>query len=243
MCISLTHTQELKASTVITNSFGNIHNITYLMELNGNVGDTGGFIIFPGPNVELIESPTINSILNYKEDLINQHTNGRKFNNYRLDATKNKYIDSQTQLYNNLASFRETIDNTQGNSEKLEKLVDQLSTKITQDQSFILCLFPLNRGAVALTYRLEGELVIPGWENDHDNIDIVHPVVERQTTFIIGKTSNDQTIKYNQYVPSTNSYCFPTSIINYSEGLEESLNGNLALATNQYGWHHLQVAA
>ena len=244
MCISLTSSQELQASTVITNSFGNTHNITYLMEIDGKadkIGHIGGFIIFPGLNPEFIESPTVNSIMNYKADLTNLHSNGSRFSNYQNDKKINQYISCQTKLYNSLASLNDSINIEANNKEELKVLFDQLARIIDQNQIFILCLFPINIGFVSFSYTIKGELIIPGWENDHEHIEHLHPVVERKTTFIIGKTNPSQPIKYKQPIPSYHTYCFPSEVVIYSDGLEESSNGNLKVNTNQFGWNHLQV--
>lgn len=241
MCISLTHDQELIASTVITSSFDNRHNITYIMEFDGEVNNIGGFIVFPGVEATIIEEPCIRQINNFADDVYYQYIKGQNYQNPNNNVVSNKLSDSRTIVFDNLTSFKNTIDTSKGNSAELQNLIAQLSTTISSDLSFILCLYPLGRASVAFTYSIEGQLIIPGWENNHSNIEHLSPIVERKTTFIIGKSESSQKVKFKQYIPSIHHYCFPSEIVNYSQGVEESVNGNLKLVTNQFGWHHLQA--
>jgi hypothetical protein len=241
MCISLNPTQEVIDSTIISASFGDIHNITYMMEVIGDENEMGGFIIFPGNNARLIESPSICNILKFKAEINSQYLKSSKF--WANVDNKKTNFDATVEIFENLQVFYNNFQELINRSTQLKNLVDSLmSITNLQDQPILLCLIPIkSKSAIALSYTIQGDLVIPGWENDHVNIDYLSPYVERKSTFIVGKTDESQKTLYKQYVTSPFEYCFPSLIANYSCGIEESKNGNLSLQTNQFGWHQLEA--
>jgi hypothetical protein len=242
MCISLNPTQEFIDSTIISASFGNIHNITYMMEVSGDENEMGGFIIFPGNNAQLIEPPTICNILKFKDEIDFQYSKNPKFQS-NVDNKKTN-IEAIIKIFDNLNEFYNSFQELINSSTQLKNLVDSLmSISELQDQPILLCLIPIKtKSAIAFSYTIQGDLLIPGWENDHVNIDYFSPYVERTSTFIVGKTDERQKTLFKQYVSSPFEYCFPSLIANYSCGIEESKNGNLTLQTNRFGWHQLEAA-